>query len=163
MSSTMDPRTVPGGAGVALLAFALASVGGCEFLTGVSEPDEVRVEIDSQDVDSVTLITSMFFLLVRSPDCPEDDECPLVVHLQEADTTTVSVPFDRSYAFTSRLQFFAETFPEDTVAATLSMRVRIDGRDWYNDFRELQPQGDSGERETLQFVYQFRERTIYGQ
>ncbi len=37
------------------------------------------------------------------------------------------------------------------------MRVLIDGEEWYNDFRTLQPFNEEGERETLQFVYEFEE------
>lgn len=144
----------------AVLAALIVSQGACEWLAGVSEPEEVRVRIGSEDADTVTLITSMRFILVQNPDCPDDPNCPQSVHLQEADTTNVAVPFDRTYAFTDRLQIFLETFPRDSVAATLSMRVTIDGRDWYDDFRELQVDDGEGERETLRFLYEFHERTI---
>lgn len=144
----------------ALTLVLLPFVGGCDFLTGVSEPEEVRVEIGSEDVSSVTLITSMHFLLIQNPECPDDPSCEPVPYLQTSDTSTVELPFDRTYRFTPRLQFFVETFPDTSVTATLTLRVSIDGDPWYDDFRELVADDGAGSQETLQFLYQFRDVTI---
>ena len=143
---------------VTLSVCALPLLGACEWLTGVNEPDELDLTIESSDVDQVTLVTSTYFLMVPDPECP--DVCESIVQLVESDTTVVSLPFERTYPFTSRQQYFVETWPPDGETATLSMLVTIDGKVWYDDFRELLPAGNEGERETLRFVYSFNELTV---
>jgi hypothetical protein len=66
-----------------------------------------------------------------------------------------TAPLHRTYAFTSAGRYLVEVFPADGVEATLSMRVRIDGKEWFNDARELKPVGPDGEQETLLFTYAF--------
>ena len=77
-----------------------------------------------------------------------------------SDTSSVSLPFERTYQFTERHEFFLETYPPEGEEATLTLRVLIDEEEWYNDFRRLLPANAEGDRETLQFVYKFGERTI---
>jgi len=134
-------------------------VGACDWLAGVSRPEELRVQIQSEDIDSVTLVTSAFFLAITDPGCIE---CEAIIQLVESDTSIVRLPYDQVYAFTSREQYFVESFPTIPVETALSMRVSIDGRDWFDDFRTLLPDGDEGEPETLRFVYQFAELRIPG-
>lgn len=142
-----------------VLALAVPLMGGCETITGVNEPDELDLSIDSDDVSQAVLVTSAYFLQIPDPNCPE--ECERLVELVEADTTTVSLPFSRTYAFTSRQQYFVETWPVGGQEATLSMKASIDGRVWYDNFRRLVPAGSDGEQETLRFVYQFREQLLF--
>jgi hypothetical protein len=141
-----------------LTVVALLPLGGCDTLTGVNHPDELDLTIESADVSQVVLVTSPYFLLVPDPECPL--ECERKVQLVEADTTTVSVPFQRRYAFTSREQYFVETYPLLSETATLYMRVAIDGREWYNDSRLLLPEGEDGLPESLRFVYNFSQATL---
>lgn len=136
-------------------AIAVPILGACEFLSGVNEPDELDLAIDSDQVTQAVLVTSTYFLQIPDPECPE--ECERLVELVEADTTTVSLPYSRRYTFTSRQQYFVETWPAGGEVATMSMRASIDGKVWYDDFRQLAPAGSDGEQETLRFVYQFRE------
>jgi hypothetical protein len=142
---------------VLFLASLPLLLGGCDFLTGVSEPEQLRVVIESDDVSSVTLVMSPYFLQITDPECPE---CEAIIQLVQSDTTVQTLPFDQTFAFTSRQQYFVETFPEIEPVATLSLKVFIDGDVWYDDFRELKVVGQDGERETLRFVYQFRELLI---
>jgi hypothetical protein len=74
-----------------------------------------------------------------------------------SDTSSVALPFERTYPFTERRQFFLETYPPEGEEATLTMRIMIDEDEWYNDFRKLLPAGEDGDQETFQFVYQFGE------
>ena len=146
-----------------LLAVLLATVGmvGCESLILDREPEGVHLEISSSDVSDVVLVTSRVFVEVVDPECPTAG-CNTIIQLVDADTNVVSLPFARSYTFNSRLQFFAETYPEALVPATLSMKVFLDDREWYNDSRLLVTENDDGERETLRFVYRYRNLTPTG-
>ena len=143
-----------------LAVAALAPLGACDLLnTPGGEPDEVSVVIESSDASQVSVVTSMDFLTVPNPECPE--ECPSSIELVRADTADAALPFDRSYRFSSKLQFFVETFHLGDEPVTISMRVTIDDRVWYDDFRTLSPTGDEGERETLRFVYRYREGGVF--
>lgn len=138
---------------VLLTACTLPLLAGCEFLTGVSEPEELHVVVESGEVNSVVMITSAYFLQIPNPECPE--VCEPSIQLVQADTTVQALPFDGIYPFTSRQQYFVEVIPEAEQAVTLSMIVDIDGKVWFDDFRELAFVGDDGERETFRFIYTF--------
>lgn len=144
-------------AAVLLCGIALLHVGACDALTGPGEPEEVRVTIESSDTRTIALVTSMQFVMVRDPDCPG---CERQVQLVSADTSISALPFDRTYRFNSRQQFFVEASPPPGDTANLSMRVTIDGRVWYDDARRLLPSGEGGKQETLQFVYNFRQLRV---
>jgi hypothetical protein len=142
-------------------AFGLIPLlGACEWLTGVSRPQELRVELASDDIATANLITSTFFLLIPDPECPTT--CEETVQLVSADTTVINLPFDQVFSFTDREQYFVESYPTVLEEATLSMRVSIDGREWLDDFRTLVPFDEDGQQETLRFVYQFAELGING-
>lgn len=125
----------------------------CESLTLRREPENARVQIDSPDVDELTLVTSQWFLRVPDPECP--DACVRLVELVEADTVTISLPFNQQYPFDFRLQFFAEAYTVTPMTANVSMLVHIDDREWLNDTRTLQPDDGEGAQETLRFVYEY--------
>lgn len=151
------PRLVAfllGGPAAFLLAFLL---GACESLFLDSERDAVTVRIESPDMGSAEVVTSRFFLRISDPDCPS---CPASIQLVQADTVAPALPFQQTWELTSRQQFFVETYPALQDTATLSLRVVIDGRTWFDDSRTLAPAGPDGGAETLRFVYQFREPTL---
>jgi len=144
---------------VTVFAGSVVALGSCDALTLDREPEVAHLEISSSDVSEVTLITSHWFVEVEDPECPE---CAALIHLVEADTTTVSLPFSESYPFSSRLQFFAETYPTELRAATLAMTVHLDDEEWYNDSRLLVLENADGERETLRFVYKYNDVSVGG-
>jgi hypothetical protein len=133
---------------------------GCETLTGVSEPEELHVIVDSDDVATVTVITSRYFLQIPDPECP--DTCEPTIQLVTSDTAQQSVRYEQRFRFDSRQQYYVETYPAVEQVATLSMRIDIDGDVWYDDFRQLEVVGQDGKRESLRFVYQFREARVPG-
>lgn len=138
---------------------AVLPLAGCDLLnTPGGEPEEVTVQVQSSDVGDAQVVTSTSFLLVPDPECPE--ECPETVSLVSADTAASALPFDRTYRFTRQLQFFVEAFHTSDQPATLTMRVIIDGRVWYDDFRTLNPTEPGEERETIRFVYRYSEGGI---
>lgn len=136
-----------------LAAAWLPLVGACDSLGLGGEPETARIHIESTDVEEVTLVTAKRFVYVRPPDCTE---CPAVAQPVNADTSVVSVPFDRTYPFDSRLQFFAETFPAAAEPATLLLVAYVDDREWSRSTRLVQPAEEDGQQQTLQFVYEFR-------
>jgi len=142
-----------------VFAGSLVTLGACDALTLDREPEVAHLEISSSEVSEVTLITSQWFVELEDPECPQ---CARLIHLVTSDTTDVSLPFSRSYPFTSRLQFFAETYPTELRPATLSMTVYLDDEEWYNDSRMLVLENADGERETLRFVYKYNDATAGG-
>ena len=148
----------------AVLAGAALLFSGCEALTLDREPEVAHVELDSPDVNSVTLIISRWFLEVEDPECenPGDPGCPTRTQLVEADTSTVSLPFAESYPFDFRLQFYAEAYTNPPVEATMAMKVFLDDEEWYNDTRFLPLANDDGVQETIKFQYQYHNLRLPG-
>ncbi len=146
-------RSKPGRVVTVFLLTLIVGTSACESLTLRREPENVRVQIDSPDVDEITIVTSRWFLRVPDPECPQ---CVALVQLVEADTSIAPLPYSQRYPLDFRLQFFTEIFTVDSVAANVSMVIHVDDREWYNDGRTLQPDGgEDGNRETLRFVYEY--------
>ncbi len=138
----------------ALAALACLPVLGCDALLLDREPEVAHLEVTSGDVAEVVLVTSQWFVRVADTNCVAGG-CPAVIQLVEADTSVVALPFAKSYPFTSRLQFFAELYPDASTSATVAMKVNLDDDEWYDDSRQLPPVGEDGERPTLRFVYEY--------
>lgn len=143
----------------AVFAGSVAALGACDALILDREPEVAHLEVSSSDVSEVYLVTSNWFIEVEDPECPTAG-CNRLIQLVTADTTKVSLPFTRSYPFTFRLQFFAETYPAELEPATLAMKVHLDDEEWFNDSRLLLPENSDGERETLRFVYKYQVATL---
>ena len=142
----------------ALFVTALAA---CDNLGLSGEPEQLTVEVDAIGASQISLVTSTNWIYMTDPACnPDEQNCPDVLRVLAADTTTTDAPLRRTFRFTRDLKYFVEVFPAGGVTATLKMLVEIDGKEWYNEARELAPHGQDGNQETLQFVYQWRQPTI---
>lgn len=144
-----------------LAALLLSSVAACDNLGLSGAPNEISVDIQASGAEQLHLVTSTNWLFIEDPACNSDEQqCQEVLRLLDADTSTVSATYQRRLQFTDTHKYFVEVYPVGGVTATLSMKVEIDGREWYNESRELTPDGDNGRQQTLQFVYQWQEPTI---
>ncbi|MEZ4416405.1 MAG: hypothetical protein R3E10_11725 [Gemmatimonadota bacterium] len=153
--------------GMAVLRMLIAgtalagAVGGCKNLGLAGEPEEMTVDVQSSDVSQVTIITSTRWNLENDPACdPNQQQCDLVLRVLEADTTSVGVPFKRTYGFTDTFRYLVEAYPTGDVGGTLALKIDIDGRPWYEDSRPLAAPDANGERESLLFTYIWQEPTI---
>lgn len=140
----------------------LLAMGACDGLGLGGEPETLRVEVDAASGADLVLVTSPRFLYQDDPACePADGQsCPQVLRLLAADTATINAPVKNNYPFTQTLQYYVEVFPA-TTATTVTLRVYVDGRPWSNETRELSiPADPAGDRESLQFVYQYSQPRI---
>jgi len=134
---------------------ALLGLVGCKSLGLDGQPDELQVDVEAIGAAEIAVVTSTDFTFIQDPNCADGQQCEQSLLVLSADTVTEAVPFRKTYSFTSSRRYLVEVYPSGGVQATLSMRVRIDGKDWYNDARELRPAGNDGEQETLLFTYAF--------
>ncbi|MEQ8330204.1 MAG: hypothetical protein RH859_06995 [Longimicrobiales bacterium] len=142
---------------VCLLVLALPA---CDNLGVGGEPDQISVEIEATGAEQLALVTSTDWLLIPDPGCnPDEQQCAEVLRLLQADTAAVAAPYSRTFQFTNTRRYFLEVHPAGGVAATLTMRIKIDGKDWYDESRQIPAKGD-GEQQTLQFVYRWQEPTL---
>lgn len=139
-------------AGIGLILAA-----GCDWLRPGGPPDEAQVEISSEDVTQLTVVVSQHFERFQEPVCAGDPECPTIERIISADTIVVSSPYSNTFEFTDRYQIIVETFPVDEVQAVVRMTVDIDGREWYDVERLLNPMREDGDRDRLRFVYQYHD------
>lgn len=158
MDTSMHARRPARLGRLALLGVALAGVvalAGCKSLGLDGQPDEMQVDVDAVGASEIVVVTSTDFSFIQDPNCEAGQQCDQSLVVLSADTVTEAIPFHRTYSFTSSRKYLVEVFPTGGVQATLSMRVRIDGKDWYDDARELAPAGADREQETLLFTYSF--------
>lgn len=140
-----------------VMAVGLTLTAGCGWLRPGGPPDEAYVEISSADVSRLTVIVSRNFERFEEPVCAGEPECPVVERIITADTLTVSSPYSNTFEFDDRLRILIETYPEDEVQAIVQMTVDIDGKEWYDVERLLNPLTEDGKRDRLRFVYQFHD------
>lgn len=146
---------------IILPVLLVAGLTACDNLGLSREPENVTVEIQAVGVGKVTLITSTNWISRLDPACEAQDQtCPTTVLILDADTADVAVPYKRTFGFTDSYKYVIASYPAGGVTATVSMKVDVDGREWFNESRELSPTGDDGAQQTLQFVYQWQEPRI---
>ena len=145
-------HSLPVVAGIGLILTA-----GCDWLRPGGPPEEAQVEISSADVSQLTVVVSQHFERFQEPVCAGDPECPTIESIVSADTLVVSSPYSNVFDFTDRYQIIVETFPVDEVQAVIQMHVDIDGKEWFDVERLLNPMTEDGERDRLRFVYQYND------
>ena len=115
-------------AAVAALALAL---GGCGILDQ-GDPEELTLELSSDEVQAVLLVTSSNFVLAEpEPDSTTGGEVdpPPRVELVRADSQSVESPWVEGFDIRDSGQFFVRVQPPDSlgVAVTVTLTVRSDG------------------------------------
>ena len=140
-----------------VVAIGVILTAGCDWLRPGGPPDEVQVEISSEDVRQLTVVISQNFVRFVEPVCEGEPDCPTFVRMFDADTIVVTSPYSSAIEFTERSQIFIETHPMDEVEARVSLTVHIDGKEWYDALRLLSPMNEDGERDTMRFVYQYND------
>jgi hypothetical protein len=141
------------------LVLAVLGVGACDNLGIGGAPDELTVDVESIAGSSqILLVTSTKWIYEPDPTCDPSQPggCPQTVKVLTADTATVSSPYRTTFRFDSDYRYLVEASPADGAAATLKMKVEIDGKEWFNEARDLDPSGEG----SLQFLYQWREPTL---
>ena len=103
---------------IACLVPAL-TVWGCVWWDDPS-PDRVRVTMEGQ-AESLLLVISTEFIATNN------EAGSTSVQLFEADTTLVSLPFDRSWDISEEQRFFLMGTPVDSSTVRVQVRVYLDG------------------------------------
>lgn len=106
-----------------LMAGGLALLGltACDLVSGTDPPQEARVELDGQGVESpIEVIVSNSFVPQGTAE---------TILLVEADTSFVDLPFAQDYPFGESRQFLVKVPSPEDHDPTLRIRVLIDGRE----------------------------------
>ena len=101
------------------------------------------------------VFVSQNFRQIQDEGCAGEPDCPVHLVILTADTLLVSAPYATTIDIADSQRLYLETHPVDEVEAVVAMKVKIDGRDWYDDLRLLRPMIEGGARETLRFVYEY--------
>lgn len=95
------------------------AVWGCVWWKDPS-PDMVRVTMEGQ-AESLLVVTSTDFIATSN------ESGNTSVQLFEADTTVVSLPFDRSWDISEEQRFFILGTPVDSSTVRVQVRIYLDG------------------------------------
>jgi len=141
-----------------LSLLAVLALCACDNLGIGGAPDELTMEVESVGASQVTLVTSTKWISELDPACDPNAPggCPQVLRVLDADTATVTAPHRQTLRFTTDYRYLVEAFPAGGATATVTMKIDIDGKEWFNEGRQLSPTG----QKSLQFVYQWQEPTI---
>ena len=137
-------RGMSGVAGVLVLGMAML---GCNDLTSSGRPGKARFHLDGTASTSMTLLTSQDFFVRQDGG----------LDFQSMDSTSVTVPFDRTVSLGQPARFYISASNGEDAALVFTMKVWIGGESWYNETRILNPGDD------FEFVYRYNEPGIYGQ
>lgn len=105
-----------------LLALGIPALGGCDAFSA-PEREEARAVVTTEEEAEVRIVTSTMFTL--SGDDPGAGQ-PSVA-LEEADTSVVIPPFDRTFDISETRRFFIRVEPTDTASVQATLEVFIDG------------------------------------
>ncbi len=117
--------------GRVVAAVAALALGGCGILDE-GDPEELTVQLTSDEVQEVLLVTSTDFVLVEpEPDTVPGGEVdpPLRTELIRADSQVVESPWSQAYDLRDAGQFFVRIQATDSlgVSVPVTLTVRSDG------------------------------------
>ncbi|HUF71058.1 MAG TPA: hypothetical protein VMM79_20575 [Longimicrobiales bacterium] len=143
------------------LVLAVFAAVACDNLGLSGEPERLNVDVEAVGADRIIMVSSTNWVYMNDPACnPDEQACPAILRVLGADSTTVDVPVSRTFEFTRDFRYYIQVFPADGVTATVRMTIDIDGKPWYDEARELRPNGNDGEQESLEFIYRWRQPTL---
>lgn len=97
--------------------------------TGNNQPRNARVIITGASTVPLQLVTSTTFEAVRA-----DDTGEVSVTLLAADTASIAVPLDQTFAFDGSDRFFINLRnPDPDVTASIRLRLLVDGREVFDE------------------------------
>ena len=101
----------------------LSSIAACSLGTEESaRPDNARVVVTVDSPNPLTLITSTDFF-----ESIDDVSGQIVTHFNRADTVLIDSSFDETFQLGSQSSFVARLIETENTAATIEMRVFLDG------------------------------------
>lgn len=119
---------------------------GCEWFADPS-PEIVRVTLDG-DADSFILVTSTEFIATNN------ESGNMTAQLFEADTTVITLPFDRSWNIEAEQRFFLLASPVDTSAVRVQVRVFLDGD------KDFDRSVDAVTEDPVRYIYLFNQQIL---
>lgn len=128
---------------LALTALAAVSCGWFEDPT----PDEIRVRLEG-DVSELRLVTSTRFVASTG------GTGRVRVQMFDADTTLISLPFDRTWDISGDQRFVLLGTPADSAAVSVRLRINVDGAP------EFDGRIQALTTEPIQFVYLFNQQIL---
>lgn len=131
---------------LSLCAFALTALWSCGWFEDPT-PDEIRVRMEG-DVSELRLVTSTRFVASTS------GTGRVRVQMFEADTTTISLPFDQTWDIRGDQRFVLLGTPSDSAAVSVRLRVNVDGDS------EFDGRIQTLANEPIQFVYLFNQQIL---
>ena len=135
----LGARRWPAAVAVLLLLGLVA----CSSVTDLRRPKTARVVLSGSPPATLELLTTQDFLVTEGS-----------VQLFDTSTDTVSVPFDRTFSLGVPARFYGQITNVATQGASITMKIFIAERTWYNEQKSLAP-GESAE-----FVYRYDEPAI---
>lgn len=127
-----------------VISALLITSAGCDWVTK-SAPEKARVRLEGASGVTVQLITSTVFVAREQP------TGGIEVSFLDADTTSVSLPFEKTYDIRIERRFVARVMRSDPESDGLVMHGWIDGRERFN-----RPGRPVPEDSLLQFVYVYQ-------
>lgn len=150
---TQRPRDRDQGGGRRSLSLAKAALGavalsawGCGWFADPS-PEVVRVTLEGEG-GSFRLVTSTEFFATNN------ETGRMTAQLFEADTTVISLPFDRSWNIGEEQRFFLLAAPVDSSAVRVQVRVFLDGD------KDFDRAVDAVTDDPVRYIYLFNQQIL---
>ncbi len=125
---------------------AALMVWGCVWWEDPS-PETVRVTMEGE-AETFLVVTSTEFIATN------DESGDMSVQLFEADTTVVSLPFDRSWNISAEQRFFLMGTPVDSSAVRVQVRIYLDGD------KDFDRNVDAMTEDPVRYIYVFNQQIL---
>ncbi|MYG81408.1 MAG: hypothetical protein F4187_06390 [Gemmatimonadetes bacterium] len=110
-------------------------------------PETVRVTMEGE-AETFLVVTSTEFVAANN------EAGDMSVQLFEADTTVVSLPFDRSWDISAEQRFFLMGTPVDSSAVRVQVRIYLDGD------KDFDRNVDAMTEDPVRYIYLFNQQIL---
>jgi hypothetical protein len=108
-------------------------------------PEKARVILDESNAEVIELQISRNFFVSENR----------TLSFQDLNTDTISLPMDQVYDIRQHARLYVRVTNILDVPISVHIKITIDGKNWYNETKPLDPEEDA------QFVYRYQEPSIY--
>jgi hypothetical protein len=131
---------------LAACVFLVLSTGACDWFEDPS-PDMIRITLEGNGARFMVITSTEFF-------ATSDEQGALSAQIFAADTSFVTLPFDRNWNIKEDQRFYMVGIPVDSANATVRVQVFVD------EDQEIDDTVEAGPENPVRYMYLFNQHVL---